>query len=37
MFGVDNSSSVQAVNRKEGFLIVGKCPTDGSNDTTMTA
>ena len=37
IFGVDYSSSAQTVNRKEDILILAKCPTDGLNDTVITA
>ena len=33
----DNSSSVHADNRKKGISILGKGPTDESDDNTMTA
>ena len=31
IFGVDNSSSYHADNRKNNFLVLGEGPTDGSN------
>ena len=32
-FGVDMSSSTKTDNRKKDFLILGKCPTQGSEHT----
>ena len=37
LFGVDNSTSGHAVYRKKDILIFGKAPTEGLDDTTITA
>ena len=37
IFGVDVSSSVHVDNKKKDILILGKCPTQGLDDTTLTA
>ena len=37
IFGVDMSSSVHIDNKKKYFLILGKGPTQGLDDTTLTA
>ena len=37
MFGADMSSSVHIDNKKKDILILGKGPTDGLDDTTLTA
>ena len=37
IFGVDMSSSVHIDNKEKDILILGKGPTQGSNDTTLTA
>ena len=36
-FGADDSSSVHADNRKKNILILGKGPTQGFHDATLTA
>ena len=36
-FGVDMSSSVHAENKKKDILILGEGPTQGLDDTTLTA
>ena len=36
-FGVDMSSSVHIDNKGKDILILGKCPTQGLDDTTLTA
>ena len=37
VFGVDMSSSVQIDNKKKDISILGKGPTNGLDDTTLTA
>ena len=37
IFGVDNSSSVHIDNKKKYILVLGKGPTQGVDDTTVTA
>ena len=37
MFGADMSSSAHNDNKKKDILILGKGPTDGLDDTTLTA
>ena len=37
MFGADMSSSAHIDNKKKDILILGKGPTDGLDDTTLTA
>ena len=37
IFGVDLSSSVQIDNKKKDILILGKSPTQGLDDITLTA
>ena len=37
IFGVDNSLSVHTDNRKKDILVLGKRPTDGLDDTRVTA
>ena len=37
IFGVDMSSSVHDDNKKRYFLILGDCPTQGLDNTTLTA
>ena len=37
IFGVDMSSSVHADSKKKDILILGKVPTQGLDDTTLTA
>ena len=37
IFEVDNSSSVHTAKRKKDILILGKGPTDGLDDTILTA
>ena len=37
IFGVDMSSSVHIDNKKKDFLILGKGPQQGLDDTTLTA
>ena len=37
IFGVDMSSSVYIYNKKKDILILGKDPTQGLDDTTLTA
>ena len=37
IFGVDMSSSVHVDNKKKDILILGKGPTQGLDDTSLTA
>ena len=37
IFGLGNSSSVHADNRKKDILVLGEGPTDGLHDTAITA
>ena len=37
IFGVDNSSSVHTSNKKNDILVLGESPTQGLNDTKITA
>ena len=37
LFGTDMSSSMHVDNKKKYILILGKEPTDGLNDTMLTA
>ena len=37
IFGVDNSSYMHADNREKYILVLGEGPTDGLDDTTITA
>ena len=37
IFGVDDSSSLHADNRKKDFLVLGQGLTDGLDDTTIAA
>ena len=37
IFGVDISSSMHIDNKEKVILILGKCPTQGLNNTTLTA
>ena len=37
IFGADMSSSVHFDNKKNNILIIGKGPTQGLDDTTLTA
>ena len=37
IFGVDVNSSLHVDNKKKAILILGKCPTQGLDGTTLTA
>ena len=37
IFGVDMSSSIHIDNKKKDLLILGKVPTQGLDDTTLSA
>ena len=37
IFGADTSSSAHIDNKKKDFLVLGKCPTQGLDGTTLTA